>query len=153
MGLRSGKARGNPSKLEMEDSTCNNPCVLVRMKAFLQILMAILALGLPSPQPACAAANSPSAGASPCAECACCKLPHGQPCQQSYTATQVQTLDKLLPSRTSLEKHSGAYFLFSIASVKIKYPVLASVVQRRSLNASPPFGGGPPQAVLRLWRI
>jgi hypothetical protein len=47
----------------------------------------------------------------------------------------------------------GGTLLFSIAPTKIKYLVLVPVLHQRDLNASPPFGGAPPQAMLRLWLI
>jgi hypothetical protein len=47
----------------------------------------------------------------------------------------------------------GDAILFALVPTKIKYLVLAPIAHRRGLNASPPFSGGSPQAMLRLWLI
>jgi len=140
-------------ELEIADRCCNCLHVVARLKTFAHILMAVLALGISPSQPVCAAAMPASGGACCCTECPNCKLHHDQPCNQSCAVTQVQTFDKQLPARMALAPCGGSYFLFPVAPTKIKYLVLASVVHRRDLNISPPFGGSPPQAMLRLWLI
>jgi hypothetical protein len=47
----------------------------------------------------------------------------------------------------------GGLLLYLIAPVKIKYPAFVAVVRPPELHLPPPFGGSPPQAVLRLWLI
>jgi hypothetical protein len=82
---------------------------------------------------------------------------HGQsnmPCSPSCKLARVQTFDEQLPVRSfAATSLSLCSLLFLIAPVKINYPAFVSVVRQRDLNVSPPFGGSPPQAVLRLWLI
>jgi hypothetical protein len=128
--------------------------VAVRLKTFFQILMAVLALGMGYPQSACAA-GTPEAGKT----CCCADNPgkcHSEnPCKPSCAHVQVQVIiDKQLPARMALAPSPhGNTLLFSIAPTTVKYLVLVSVVHRGALNASPPFGGSPPQARLCLWLI
>jgi hypothetical protein len=76
------------------------------------------------------------------------------PCRPSCKLAQVQAFDQQLPARTLTGASVvGAHLLGLIAPGKINYPAFVSVVRRRDLNVSPPFGGSPPQAVLRLWLI
>jgi hypothetical protein len=58
-----------------------------------------------------------------------------------------------MPTRTTLASLAGHALLFSNAFTTIKYPVFVPVARQRDLNASPPFGGAQPQAMLRLWLI
>ena len=89
-----------------------------------------------------------------CAGSPDCTCHPGTPCKQSCVLVQVQTLDKQIPARISFASaFRGGAFLFAIAPTTIKYLVFAPVAHRRDLNASPPFGGAPPQAILRLWLI
>ncbi len=124
----------------------------MHLKTFVLILMAVLALGVYSPQPACAAGTSEAGKTCCCTGSPVCKCHPDEPCKQSCTLVQVHTLDKQIPNKTAFTP-SGGILLYSIASTKIKYSVLVPVAYQRNLNASPPFGGRPPQAMLRLWLI
>ena len=137
----------------MDDLYCNCLNVVAPLKTFVQILMAVLALGICPSQPVCADATLEAGKTCCCTECPSCKLHHDPPCKQSCTLTQVQTFDKQLPSRTAFAPYSGSSFFFPAVPTKIKYLALVSVVHRRDLNTSPPFGGSSPQAMLRLWLI
>jgi hypothetical protein len=124
------------------------------MKTFIQILMAVLALGVSSPQPVCAAGASEAGKVCCCTGSPVCKCHPDKPCKQSCTLVKVQAFDKQISARLALMPGSEATLLFFWAvPTKIKYPVVAPIVSRRDTNASPPFGGAPPQAMLRLWLI
>jgi hypothetical protein len=140
--------------LEITSGLCNClPIVVVRLKTFVQILMAVLALGISSPQPACAAGTSEAGKTCCCTDVPVCKCHPDKPCEQSCTLAQTHAVDKQIATRTTLASSPCGNALFSIATAEIKYPVFAPAALQRNLNASPPFGGSPPQAMLRLWLI
>jgi hypothetical protein len=139
-------------KLEIAVSCCNGSNVADRFKSFVAILMAVLALGIWTPQTACAAGASEAGKSCCCTENPICKCQPDMPCKQSCTLAQVKTFDKQLPARTTLAPSARA-LLFLITPTKIKFLVTVPVAYRRDWNVSPPFGGNPPQAVLRLWLI
>jgi hypothetical protein len=126
------------------------------LKILVAVLMSALVLGAWAPQPVCAGATSSVA-----TKCSCCgtdcPMSHGEPdksCGSSCTPAPVQAFDKQLPARMMVgAAPCGGPLLFLIAPVKITYPTFVSVVRPREPNVSPPFGGRPPQAVLRLWLI
>jgi hypothetical protein len=141
-------------ELAINDWCCNCVDVVARFKTFVQILMAVLALGICNPQAACAAGTSEAGKTCCCTESPTGKCQPDKPCKQSCTLIQVQAFDKQVPARMALAPlPQGDAFLFSIAPTKVKYLVLVPVAHRRELNASPPFGGSPPQAMLCLWLI
>jgi hypothetical protein len=116
--------------------------------------MVVLALGTGAPQPACVAATPEAGMACCCTQSPVCQCERAKPCQQLCALAQVQALDKQIPVRVTFASSlHGDSFLYSIAPTKIKYLALVPVVHQRELNASPPFGGSPPQAVLCLWVI
>jgi len=126
----------------------------VRFKTFTQILMAVLALGMSSPQPVCAAGTSEVEKNCCCSGGPVCKCHPGTPTKQSCVSTPVQVFDKQLPGRiASVSSLHGNSLLFSIAPTEFKYLVLVSATRHRDLDASPPFGSSPPQAMLCLWLI
>ena len=127
----------------------------VRFKTFGQILMIVLALGIGNPQPACAAGTTEAGKTCCCTGGPICKCHPDKPCKQSCTfVVQVQAFDKQMPARMALvPSPHGATLLFSIAPTQVRYFALVSVAHRREWNASPPFGGTPPQAMLCLWLI
>jgi hypothetical protein len=127
--------------------------VAVRFKVFSAILMAVLALGLGNPLTVGATGMSEAGKICCCTGNPICSCPPGQPCKPSCTLAQVQTSDKQIPARTALASLRGHVLLFSLAPAKIKDLFVFTVVHRRDLNASPPYGGAPPQAMLRLWLI
>jgi len=125
----------------------------VHLKTFVQLLMALLALGISSPQPACAAGTSEVGKTCCCSDSPVCKCHPDQPCKQSCTLVQAHAFDRQIPNKTVLAASYGDVLLYLIAPTKINYPVLAPIARQRNLNLSPPFGGNPPQAMLRLWLI
>jgi hypothetical protein len=127
--------------------------VVVHLKTFVQILMAVLALGIYSPEPACAAGTSEPGKMCCCTGDLVCKCHPDKPCKQTCALVQVHTFDKQIPNKTAFTPTYLGTLLCSIAPTKVKYPVLAPLARQRSVNASPPFGGSPPQAMLRLWLI
>jgi hypothetical protein len=127
--------------------------VVVHLKTFVQILMAVLALGVSSPEPACAAGTSEPGKTCCCTGAPVCNCHPDKPCKQSCALVQVHAFDKQIPNKTAFTPSYLGVLLFSIAPAKIKYPVLAPLAPQRNVNASPPFGGSPPQAMLRLWLI
>jgi hypothetical protein len=140
-------------KLAINGGCCNGSNVVVRFKTLVKILMAVLALGIGVPQPGCVAGISEAGKACCCTESPICKCHPDKLCNQSCTQNQVQTFDKQLPARGARASLHGDILLFSIAPTKVKYLVLVPAVHQRDLDASPPFGGSPPQARLCLWLI
>ena len=141
-------------RLEINSWYCNCFNVAVHFKTFVQVLMAVLALGVVNPQPACAAGTVEVGKTCCCTGSPVCKCHPDKPCKQSCTLAQVRIFDKQLPGRMVVASSPhGATLLFSTALTKIKYLVLVPVAHQRDLNASPPFGGSPPQARLCLWLI
>jgi hypothetical protein len=140
--------------LEIKDWYYNCFKVAVRFKIFIHFLMAGLALGICDPRPACAAGTFEAGKTCCCTGSPVCKCHPDKPCKQSCTLAQVRAFDKQMPARTAVAlSPRGDTFLFSIAPTKVKYFVFVPVVHRRDMDALPPFGGGPPQARLCLWRI
>jgi hypothetical protein len=141
-------------ELEITLGYCNGSNMAGRFKTCVAILMAVLALGFWTPQPACATGTPETAKTCCCAECPASKCPIDKPCNPSCTLAQAQAFDKQLPARMVLGKSlCGGLLLFSIAPIKTKYPVFVPDIRQRDLNASPPFGEVSPQAMLRLWLI
>ena len=136
--------------LEINTNWCMSSVVARRLKTFIAILMAVLAVGIPMPQSAFATATRDAGNTCCGSEGSTCKCPPAAPCSSSCSHVLVQISDKQLPARTTL--HGGS-LLFLLASIKIEYPAFVPVVVERNVNVSPPFGGSPPQAVLRLWLI
>lgn len=134
---------------------CDVVAVADRLRSFIAVLMAILALGFGTPVPSCAATHL-----TPTSSCSCCccsefsaKYAPKVPCKQSCSLVYVQGADKQLPARPATEPTAKSQ-LFAFAPVEITYPTVLSVLRIRSINFSPPFGSSsPPQAVLRLWQI
>ena len=122
------------------------------LKTFIQILMAVLALGVSSPQPVCAAGTSEVGKTCCCTGSPVCKCQPDKPCKQSCTLVKVQAFDKQMPARLTFGSEANL-LVFLSAPTTIKHPVAAPIISRRDANASPPFGGAPPQAMLRLWLI
>ncbi len=122
-------------------------------KTFMAILMAVLALGLGQPQTACAAGMSETAKSCCSTATTNCQDHPDQACHHACAVARAQSLDKQAPARTTLTSLHGIVFLFSFAPTPINHLVPAAVAHRRELTASPPFGGNPPQAMLRLWLI
>src|SRR5579871_3302457 len=127
--------------------------MIVHFKTFIQVLMATLMLGVYCPQPACAAGTSEPGKTCCCTGSSVCDCHPDKPCKQSCTLVQVHTLDKQLPSKPTPTTCSGSVLLCLIAPTKISYPAHSSIVRQRHVNVSPPFGGSPPQAMLRLWLL
>ncbi len=125
----------------------------MHFKTFVQVLMAVLALGISIPEPACAAGTAQPGKTCCCSGSPTCKCHPGQPCKQSCTLVQVHALDKQLPGKPALAASYSDVLLYWIAPTTIKYLVLVPVARERNVNVSPPFGGSPPQAMLRLWLI
>src|SRR5277367_882283 len=117
--------------------------------------MAVLAMGLIDPQATCFAGTAEQGKTCCCAESPACKCPSDMPCSQSCPLVKQQApLDKQVSARTtSIAASHGLVALFFLAVSKVSYPAFAPVVQKREQNASPPFGGSPPQAILRVWLI
>jgi hypothetical protein len=140
------------SQLELESAIifCESPIVVGHFKSCIAVLMSVLAIGIWTPLPACAAIDQASPSCcSPEGQC------HSQPnalCGQSCVLTHVPSSDLQAPSRMAVGS-AAPYLPLTIAPVEIEFPAFVSVVRTREANTSPPFGGGPPQAVLRLWLI
>ena len=126
--------------------------VTVRFKTLVQVLMAVLALGIFDPHPACAAGTAEEGKSCCCTGTPVCQCHPDEPCKQLCALAQVQLFDKQLPARLTASPLGGT-FLFSIPATKIKYLSFIRVARQRELNAPPPFGGSPPQARLCLWLI
>ena len=123
------------------------------MRTFVQILMAVLALGVYAPQPVCASGSSEPGKICCCTGTPVCHCHPGTPCKKSCALVKVQALDKQVSNRVTFATSPGFTLLFAITRTRLIYPVLAPVFRPRESDASPPFGGSPPQSVMCLWRI
>jgi hypothetical protein len=113
--------------------------------------MAVLALGFSDAQPLCATGTPEAGKSSCCAESPACNCHPDKPCKPSCSL--LQTFDKQVPARTAFSPIRGGHLVFSTPPIIVKYPVFTPVISRRASDSSPPFGGGPPQAMLSLWLI
>jgi hypothetical protein len=128
--------------------------VALHFKSFVQILMAVLALGMVDPQAACAAGMAEPGKICCCTHSPVRKCHAGTPCKKSCPLVQAQApLNKQLPRAALLATPHESAFLFAIAWANVSYPVFVPVIHQRESDASPPLGGKPAQAVLRLWLI
>jgi hypothetical protein len=133
---------------------CYSARVLAPLKTLLQIAMAILALGVYSPDSACASDSGTPVLGCCCGTDGACDCPVHTPDKSGCTVARSAALDKQLSARTvSTTSLRNAACLFSIAPASIKYLAFVPQVPRRDVNVSPPFGGSTPQALLRLWLI
>jgi hypothetical protein len=124
------------------------------MKMLVQIVMTVLAVGMSVPTPASLAATPEPVKTCCSAESASCPCPTSQPCSTSCTLHQAQDFDKQIPARTARAYAPiGDTLLYALAPTPVKILALVPVAHQREWNASPPFGGSPPQALLCLWRI
>lgn len=98
------------------------------MKAFVQILMAVLALGTYAPQPVCASGTSEAGKICCCTGSPVCKCHSDKPCKQSCALVKAQAFDKQIPARIvrTASPQSNA-LLYSISPTKVKDLDLASV--------------------------
>src|SRR5260221_5045514 len=113
--------------------------------------MAVLSLGTGNPQPACAAGTSEAGKTCCCTGNPICKCHPERPCKQSCTLARAQAFDKQIPARTApAPSPQSDTLLFTIASTRIKYLILAPLAHRRDLKSSPPFGGAPGPARVSL---
>jgi hypothetical protein len=125
-----------------------------RLKHFVALLMAVLALEMGPVQTVCAANNPVTDTSCCCPDCSTSNCQPEKSCASCSMSTHHQEVDVKLPVRTMAGAFaSKAHFLFLIAGVTVHYPAFVSVVRSRDVNVSPPFGGHPPQAVLSLWLI
>jgi hypothetical protein len=126
----------------------------LRFKSFVQILLAVLALGMIDPSVGCAAGTSETGKVCCCTHSSVCKCHTGTPCKKSCTLVQAQApVDKQLPRAALVATPHPFVFLFAVAWANVSYPVFVPVIRQREPDASPPLGGKPAQAVLRVWLI
>jgi hypothetical protein len=149
--MQSARSEGaNIPALDFDNRSCKRSGVVARLRTFLQVLMAVMALGIYDPSMPCAAAAPMDGMSCCCVASPDCKCPSDSPCQQSCTSSQTSTIDKQLPTRpVSL----GATVLTSILWSRIEYPAFVPAFARRDIYASPLLSGGPPQARLCLWLV
>jgi hypothetical protein len=126
----------------------------MRFRTFVQIVMAVLALGICTPQSVCATGTPEAGKTCCCTESPTCGCLPGKPCEQSCALAQVPIFDKQLPGRNTVAPAAHGYFLlFTIAPIAISHPAFVCAFRQGHTNASSPFGGSPPQARLCLWLI
>jgi len=125
----------------------------VSFRTFVQILMAVLALGVWMPQSACAAGTTEEGKTCCCTQSPTCECPPAQPCKESCVLAQVQIFDKQLSGRNATAPTAPGYLHSAIASIKVGHSALVPLSRERETNASLLFGGNPPQARLCLWLI
>jgi len=123
--------------------------VLPRVRTLLQILLAVLALGLYSPEPACALGASDHATTCCCTGNSAGKCHSSQPCQPACAFGQEHAPDKQVPARTASVPAAAILALFAFTSPD--HSLFLSPV--RELKAVPLFAASPPQSRLCLWRI
>ncbi|MEJ0000875.1 MAG: hypothetical protein WDO13_17930 [Verrucomicrobiota bacterium] len=100
--------------------------MIVHFKSFVQVLMAVLALGIYSPEPACAAGTTAPGKTCCCTGSSACKSHTVQPCKESCTLADSRTLDKQIPAKPLLTVSYGDVLLYLIAPTRIKYPVFVA---------------------------
>jgi len=129
--------------------------VALRFKTFVQILMAVLALGISLPQPACAVGKSePGKACCCCADDQACASHSGTPCPNACALTTAQPLDKQAPGRMASVPSPGmGLLLFSIVPNRVNYFSPLPHASSWGVNASRFLASSPPQAALCLWRI
>jgi hypothetical protein len=114
--------------------------------------MAVLVLV--TPQAACLAGTAQVEKTCCCTQSKICPCLPDKPCEQACALTQVQSLDKQVAGRSAgVTAVHACHLLFVIAFTREFHPVLTPAFRWREMNASPPFGGKPPQAGLCLWLI
>jgi hypothetical protein len=128
--------------------------VITRWQTFVQVLMALLALGVLDPVPgACAALNPDSGKASCCASTACCACHDKTPCRSACSGAPVHNFDKQVAARlTTAKTTAGSVALFSLPATEAVFATTGRVARRSELKPPPP-GGSPPQARLCLWLV
>ncbi|MCE0523817.1 MAG: hypothetical protein LV480_12995 [Methylacidiphilales bacterium] len=125
-----------------------------RFKIFGLIVMILSAVGLSFPETVCASDPSPAAKSGCCSGGMVCKCHPDKAGSTSCKVTRLPSGDKSIPARSALAPSSRVDVpLFTMASISRGDWVSQPLFHGLKLNASPPFGGSPPQAVLRLWRI
>lgn len=126
---------------------------VMHLKRLIQILMMVLAVGLNGPVPVCA---SPIYGED---KAACCCQPdgtctQGMPCKSSCEAAQIQIFEKQSPTPAAqVPSVQLTVQPCTFAPATNNFSASVAALHRGDVNASPPFGGSPPQAILRLWLI
>ena len=117
------------------------------MRAFALVLMLTLVVSFVAPSSAAAKTESDQ----PCCCATNCHCP--VPCTPACREAQAPVPDKQSPVRPA---EAPVVRLFAVSDA---FPAattsffLPAIFDRCELNASPPLGGNPQQAVLRLWRI
>src|SRR6202795_5222859 len=126
-----------------------------RVKTLVQTGMLLLTLGFSLPSSICSAAPAPEMKSSCCADSASCHCLPATPCTDlcKINPTHRDTRDLVAAARCAAALPRVEIAWFTLAPVRDLDRVPAAVLHRRELNASPPFGGSPPQAYLRLWLI
>jgi hypothetical protein len=123
-------------------------------KIFVQVAMILLALDLPSPGAVCATGLSQVAKSSCCNCGMVCKCHHDKSGSNSCNVARAPSSDKSIPARSALAPSPRVdASLFTMVPARAREWVFLSAFHRPGLNASPPFGGSPPQAMLCLWLI
>jgi hypothetical protein len=122
------------------------------LRAFAPVLMLMIAVSFGAPSSFAATAKADCDQACCCV--AACHCPMSGPCSPTCREAQAPLPDKQSPVRPA---QAPAVRLFVVAEA---FPaetapcfLLPAIFDRCELNASPPLGGNPQQAVLRLWRI
>jgi len=90
-------------------------------------------------------------------ECCCagaCHCPMSQPCGPSCGQAPAPLTDRETPVRPAEAPTVHFFAVTDAFSAAVAQHFLSpAAFDRCDLNASPPLGGNPQQALLRLWRI
>jgi len=124
----------------------------MHLRIAIHLLLVVVMLVPADAQPVCARTM-----AAPVAKASCCTsdchCPVDTACQ-SGRASVTTVPDKGMPDRTPLSPSPRIdVSLFALAPSHLADSALSSAFSYAETNDSPLYGGSPPQAVLRLWRV
>jgi hypothetical protein len=118
------------------------------MRAFALVLMLTMTVSFIAPLPAA----TKTVGDQPCCCAAACHCPISNPCSPACREAQAPSSDKQSPVRPAGVPAVRLFVVSDAFPTTLPF-LLPAGFDRCELNASPPLGGNPQQAVLRLWRI
>jgi hypothetical protein len=125
-----------------------------RMKALVQIGMIVLTMGLSMPPSLGSDSSGPTMKSCCCSGDAVCACPHEKPCADLCRVGELPAHGRDVVTGSALTASPRlSVALFTLAPVQ--HATLAALPKSRQweVNVSPPFGGSPPQAILRLWLV
>ena len=125
-----------------------------RLKIFVQVMMAFLALDFSSPEAICSSYLPPVAKSNCCCSGTVCACHHNQVGNHSCNVTGAPSNDKTLPSTKAYAPALRIGVpIFTVHPDHQGHLAALSALRHCEPDVSPPSGGSSPQAVLRVWLI